>query len=291
LLISDFGLCKKLEDNQSSFRATTAHAAGTSGWRAPELLVDDDTGPSSLASQYTESSEPAVVDPQTNRRATRAIDIFSLGCVFYYVLTRGSHPFDKNGKFMREANIVKGHFDLEELDRLGDYAFEADDLIRSMLSLDPRRRPDASTVLMHPFFWPPSDRLSFLCDVSDHFEFEPRDPPSDALLCLESVARDVMGSDMDFLRLLPRDFKDNLGKQRKYTGSRMLDLLRALRNKRNHYNDMPEYLKAHIGGLPEGYLSFWTVRFPSLLISCHWVITELGLTQIDRFRRYFTVPE
>jgi serine/threonine-protein kinase/endoribonuclease IRE1 len=139
LLISDFGLCKKLEDNQSSFRATTAHAAGTSGWRAPELLVDDD-GPLSLASQHTESSEPAVVDPQTNRRATRAIDIFSLGCVFYYVLTRGSHPFDKNGKFMREANIVKGHFDLEELNQLGDYAFEADDLIRSMLALDPRQR-------------------------------------------------------------------------------------------------------------------------------------------------------
>jgi serine/threonine-protein kinase/endoribonuclease IRE1 len=231
------------------------------------------------------------VDPQTNRRATRAIDIFSLGCVFYYVLTRGSHPFDKNGKFMREANIVKGQFDLEELSRLGDYAFEADDLIRSMLSLDPRQRPDASQVLMHPFFWPPSDRLSFLCDVSDHFEFEPRDPPSDALLCLESVAERVMGPEMDFLRLLPRDFKDNLGKQRKYTGDRMLDLLRALRNKRNHYNDMPEYLKAHIGGLPEGYLNFWTVRFPSLLMSCHEVIVELGLTDIDRFQRYFTPPE
>jgi serine/threonine-protein kinase/endoribonuclease IRE1 len=141
LLISDFGLCKKLDDNQSSFRATTAHAAGTSGWRAPELLVDDDNRSAIQGeSQHTESSEPAVVDPQTNRRATRAIDIFSLGCVFYYVLTRGSHPFDKNGKFMREANIVKGNFNLDELQRLGDYAFEADDLIRSMLSLDPRKR-------------------------------------------------------------------------------------------------------------------------------------------------------
>ncbi|KAL3457206.1 hypothetical protein BJX64DRAFT_269321 [Aspergillus heterothallicus] len=293
LLISDFGLCKKLEDNQSSFRATTAHAAGTSGWRAPELLVDDDNDPSMMSSesQHTESSEPAVVDPQTNRRATRAIDIFSLGCVFYYVLTRGCHPFDKNGKFMREANIVKGNFNLDELRHLGEYAFEADDLIRSMLSLDPHRRPDASAVLTHPFFWNPSDRLSFLCDVSDHFEFEPRDPPSDALLCLESVAEDVIGPDMDFLKLLPKDFKDNLGKQRKYTGSKMLDLLRALRNKRNHYNDMPEHLKAHIGGLPEGYLNFWTVKFPSLLMSCHWVIVELRLTKIDRFKRYFTPLE
>ncbi|KAL2004728.1 hypothetical protein VTN00DRAFT_3256 [Thermoascus crustaceus] len=296
LLISDFGLCKKLEDNQSSFRATTAHAAGTSGWRAPELLIDDDQNSSTVAattteSQNTESSEPAVVDPQTNRRATRAIDIFSLGCVFYYVLTRGGHPFDKNGKFMREANIVKGNHNLEELQRLGDYAYEADDLIRSMLSLDPRKRPDATAVLMHPFFWSPAERLSFLCDVSDHFEFEPRDPPSDALLHLESVALRVMGPEMDFLKSLPKDFKDSLGKQRKYTGSKMLDLLRALRNKRNHYNDMPEHLKAHIGGLPEGYLAFWTVRFPSLLMACHGVIVGLELTKTERFKRYFAPPE
>lgn len=142
LLISDFGLCKKLEDNQSSFRATTAHAAGTSGWRAPELLVDDGSpaNPAMWSNNSMDSSEPAVVDPQTNRRATRAIDIFSLGCVFYYVLTRGGHPFDKDGKFMREANIVKGFHNLDELKRLGDYAFEAEDLIRRMLSLDPRSR-------------------------------------------------------------------------------------------------------------------------------------------------------
>lgn len=143
---------------------------------------------------------------------------------------------------------------------------------------------------MHPFFWSASDRLNFLCDVSDHFEFEPRDPPSAALQHLESMGPRVMGSDQDFLRLLPRDFKDSLGKQRKYTGSKMLDLMRALRNKRNHYNDMSEHLKAHIGGLPQGYLQFWTVRFPSLLMTCHEVIADLGLTGIDRFKRYFT-PE
>lgn len=144
--------------------------------------------------------------------------------------------------------------------------------------------------MIHPFFWSPAERLSFLCDVSDHFEFEPRDPPSDALLCLESIASSVIYPDMDFLKHLPRDFKDSLGKQRKYTGSKMLDLLRALRNKRNHYNDMPENLKTHIGGLPDGYLNFWTIRFPSLLISCHWVIVDLGLTNLERFKRYFTPP-
>jgi len=146
VLISDFGLCKKLEGDQSSFRATTAHAAGTSGWRAPELLVDDDANshtPSAADPAHSgEASEPAVVDPQTNRRATRSIDIFSLGCVFYYVLTRGNHPFDKDGRYMREANIVKGYYNLEDLQRLGDYAYEADDLIRQMLAQNPRDRYD-----------------------------------------------------------------------------------------------------------------------------------------------------
>ncbi|MCJ1339955.1 bifunctional endoribonuclease/protein kinase ire1 [Bachmanniomyces sp. S44760] len=301
LLISDFGLCKKLEGDQSSFRATTAHAAGTSGWRAPELLVDDDVEApittSNGMSSHTVHSEPAVVDPQTNRRATRAIDIFSLGCVFYYVLTGGNHPFDRDGKYMREANIVKGNYNLADLASLGDYQWEAKDLVARMLSHDPRLRPDAGQVLCHPFFWPAEDRLEFLCHVSDQFEFEPRDPPSVALQTLESYADEILlfnsqaataaPSTGDFLRNLPKEFTVTLGKQRKYQGNKVLDLLRALRNKKNHYEDMPEQVKEKVGPLPAGYLGFWTRRFPGLLMACHAVVEELGWEGKDRFRKFW----
>lgn len=295
LLISDFGLCKKLEGDQNSFRATTAHAAGTSGWRAPELLVDDDLAtPQSAAINAKlnhtsgSTSEPAVVDPQTNRRATRAIDIFSLGCVFYYVLTNGGHPFDKDGIYMREANIVKGFYNLDDLNSLGDYQWEAKDLVQAMLSKDPRARPDATTVLHHPFFWSAEARLDFLCNISDGFEFEPRDPPSSALLQLESYAPAIIQNDgNDFLRLLPREFRDTLGKQRKYNGEKVLDLLRALRNKKNHYEDIPESIKEKLGGLPRGYLSFWSTRFPNLLMACHRVVVEVGWEGRDRFRKFY----
>ena len=83
--------------------------------------------------------------------------------------------------------------------------------------------------MIHPFFWLPEKRLNFLVDVSDHFEWEPRDPPSYHLQVLEHNAANVMGA--NFLRRLDRAFVDTLGKQRKYTGTKMLDLLRALRNK------------------------------------------------------------
>ena len=300
LLISDFGLCKKLEGDQNSFRATTAHAAGTSGWRAPELLVDDEATIPVAQSPTTASdikangntahsgSEPAVVDPQTNRRATRAIDIFSLGCVFYYVLTGGNHPFDRDGKYMREANIVKDNYNLSDLENLGDWQWEAKDLVARMLSHEPWARPDASQVLCHPFFWSEATRLEFLCDVSDQFEFEPRDPPSPALVVLESYAdtilRDVGG---DFLRRLPQWFTDTLGKQRKYQGGRLLDLLRALRNKKHHYEDMPDMVKERVGPLPGGYLGFWTRQFPALLMACHEVVGEVGWEGKDRFRKFF----
>jgi len=292
LLVSDFGLCKKLEDTQSSFGATTGRAAGTSGWRAPELLLDDDgDGPRDpalldLDTNNSGSGSVLVHDAMTNsRRATRSIDIFSLGLVFFYVLTNGLHPFDCGDRYMREVNIRNGKFNLKPLDALGDFAYEAKDLIDSMLRREPKHRPTATEVMCHPFFWSAKKRLAFLCDVSDHFEKEPRDPPSPALQELERHAPQVTRG--DFLRSLPRDFVDSLGKQRKYVGSRLLDLLRALRNKRNHYEDMPDSLKRTVGPLPDGYLSFWTTKFPNLLLVCWNVVYEVRWDEADRFKEYY----
>ncbi|KAL2757245.1 hypothetical protein ACRALDRAFT_1029021 [Sodiomyces alcalophilus JCM 7366] len=286
LLVSDFGLCKKLEGGQSSFGATTGRAAGTTGWRAPELLLDDDKDPLTDASINSGSGTPLVnSELLPNRRATRSIDIFSLGLVFFYVLSNGQHPFDCGDRYMREVNIRKDNYNLSPLSVLGDFAEEAKDLIGSMLNRVPKQRPTTHDVMSHPFFWSPKKRLAFLCDVSDHFEKEPRDPPSGPLLKLEADAPVVTKG--DFLRHLPREFVDSLGKQRKYTGTRLLDLLRALRNKKNHYEDMSDSLKRTVGPLPEGYLSFWTVRFPGLLLVCWYVVREVGWADADRFKEYY----
>ncbi|KAF2015880.1 kinase-like protein, partial [Aaosphaeria arxii CBS 175.79] len=285
LVISDFGLCKTLPDNVSTLVGTTGNA-GTVGWKAPELILqpkDMDRGSSTGHSRDSSSSTDPVA-----QGVKRAVDIFSLGCVFFYVLTNGSHPFDDDEGWMqiREYNIKKNKANFTQL-RLGDDSEEPIHLISWMLANRPEDRPTALQVLSHPFFWSAEKRLNFLCDCSDHWEREPRDPPSEHLAMLEEYSFEVLDKKRNFLDKLDRGFVNSLGKQRKYTGDRMLDLLRALRNKKNHYEDMDETVKAKVGPLPHGYLRYWTTKFPKLLMSCYDCVWECGLQGEPRFRPYF----
>ncbi|RCH92588.1 bifunctional endoribonuclease/protein kinase ire1, partial [Rhizopus stolonifer] len=230
ILISDFGLCKKLDGEQSSFNYTAASPAGTSGWRAPELLAG--ALATSLSDSSQSSSDPTLLMTGRRVKATRAIDVFSAGCVFYYVLSGGDHPF--GNRFGRENNILNNDYDLNKLDSMGEDGVEAKDLVARMISTDPKSRPRADAILSHPFFWTTSKRLAFLQDASDRFEIEEREPPSALLLELESEANKVIGG--DWYRRIDRIVANDLGKFRKYDGKRVRDLLRALRNKRVIHN-------------------------------------------------------
>ncbi|GAA5897662.1 bifunctional endoribonuclease/protein kinase IRE1 [Sporobolomyces salmoneus] len=276
MLISDFGLCKKLDVDESSFQQTVNHAAGSFGYRAPEVLrglVDPNetantgamtpslsVGSGGSTNTLAASSNGTSTDP--SMRLTRSIDIFSLGCIFYYVLTKGEHPF--GGRYEREMNILQGKASVERLDGLGEEAVEVQDLILRMVASDPRERPTAEAVLLHPFFWNAQKRLLFICDASDRFEIMERDPPTPTLITLERKSSEILGD--DWTKALDRTLLDNLGKYRKYDGSSLRDLLRVLRNKKHHYQDLPEPVRKNLGDLPGGFLSYFTARFPHLLL-------------------------
>ena len=286
LVISDFGLCKTLPDNVSTLIGTTGNA-GTVGWKAPELILQPKELEARQNSTGHSRDSSSSTDP-VSQGVKRAVDIFSLGCVFFYVLTNGSHPFDDDEGWMqiRELNIKKNKANFSRLS-LGNDSEEPIKLISWMLENKPEDRPTALQVMQHPFFWPAEKRLNFLCDCSDHWEREPRDPPSAHLNILENLSWTVLDKKRDFLAKLDRKFIESLGKQRKYTGDRMLDLLRALRNKKNHYEDMDETVKAKVGPLPHGYLRYWTTKFPKLLMACYDTVLHCGLQNEPRFRPYF----
>lgn len=293
LLISDFGLCKKLESDQSSFRATTQNAAlGTSGWRAPELLLNHDLleiSPDTISSLgsnsnsfngNTHTNPPAT---SSGKRLTKAIDIFSLGCVFYYILTKGGHPF--GDRYLREGNIIKGEYDISYLaEACPNDQYEAKHLIGSMVSGNPSLRPSTSKIKAHPFFWPTKKKLEFLLKVSDRFEVERRDPPSDLLIKLETYAVLVHGG--NWHEKFDEEFMSNLGKYRKYYPEKLMDLLRAIRNKYHHYNDLPEPLMSKMSPLPDGFYKYFNDKFPKLLMEVYFMIGE-NLAEEDAFKDFY----
>ncbi|XP_063655242.1 serine/threonine-protein kinase/endoribonuclease IRE1 isoform X4 [Pan troglodytes] len=234
-MISDFGLCKKLAVGRHSFSRRSG-VPGTEGWIAPEMLSED-----------------------CKENPTYTVDIFSAGCVFYYVISEGSHPFGKS--LQRQANILLGACSLDCLHPEKHEDVIARELIEKMIAMDPQKRPSAKHVLKHPFFWSLEKQLQFFQDVSDRIEKESLDGP--IVKQLERGGRAVVK--MDWRENITVPLQTDLRKFRTYKGGSVRDLLRAMRNKKHHYRELPAEVRETLGSLPDDFVCYFTSRFPHLL--------------------------
>ncbi|KJH44649.1 kinase domain protein [Dictyocaulus viviparus] len=249
-VISDFGLCKRVLPGRQSFSKRSG-LAGTDGWIAPEMLTSEST------------SYP--------------VDVFSLGCIFYYVLSNGHHPFGEC--LHRQTNIVSGHYVLRGLSEDIPVSIS---LIENMIQRAPELRPSLKRVLAHPFFWNAGRRLQFFGDVSDRVEKE--ENSSIIVRRLEGNARNVVGANWrsNICDCLAADLR----KFRSYKGNSVKDLLRAMRNKKHHYRELPENVRNSLGCIPNQFVLYFTTRFPLLLLHTYeameWCADE------DVFKSYYS---
>ena len=232
--LGDFGLCKKLKEGKRSLSRGSG-ATGSPGWAAPEM-------------QRKKTSINLLVD------------IFSLGCVFHYFITNGGHPFGEQDD--RVGNISRNNHDLTVLEAMN--LFEERHLIFQMISQQPVKRPPPYALLAHPMFFPKEKKLDFIHAVSNRIG---EGVNSDWRLekYLEKNAKDVIGENWMKIDLLGKEVMEDLAMKKDqtfkpYVGTSICSLIRAIRNKREHYDKISVSAKKKYGTLPRNYLNFWISR-------------------------------
>ena len=288
---------------------------GSVGWQAPEVMAQrrlpegralsmsltrtcsDAGGAYSSQDDPTGGlvdSSPIEVDlPTAAIRTSRSVDIFSLGCIFYCTIIPGSHPFGE--WYEREANIMKNEPSTIALEKI---SVEASDLVCSMIARDPKQRPTAAQVCLHPFFWDAARRLAFLCQLSDRLEAT---SPTLAESTDSSVqqqtnvdpflvdrnAATVVGTSWD--KNLDEGLLSNVSRFRTYDPSSVRDLLRLIRNKYHHFDELPEDVKLRLGPNPTDLITYFQRLFPGLVMHCFRVCRD-NLIKDDPLVLKFCIP-
>jgi len=268
VLISDFGVSKTLSGAErtisNDFISTTRVVKGTDGWIAPEVLK-------------TKIESGNGVRTSDSVKNSKQIDVFSMGCLFYYVFTGGKHPFGDTVE--RQSNIVNNKSDfscLSDEEHIGKSA-----LISSMIAFDPNNRPSIDTVLHHPLFWSKSKKLQFIQDISDRIEKEGE--RSDVVILIETGKWDVIRG--DWKRYLPVDIQTELNRHRTYSSNSLTALIRAIRNKRHHYRELPTEVQEILGPVPDAFMSYFEEKFPRLIYHCYIAIQSLRFEPM--FKEYY----
>lgn len=290
--ISDMGLGKQIVGqssygasliNDASFRGVSngdkpsvaGAGPGSVGWQAPEVMalrISSDGSVRSEGAHLESASDSSLMENTLSSRSSRSVDIFSLGCIFYSTLVPGAHPFGE--WYEREANIMHNK---PMIDSLKDFSYEAYDLVSVMIHRNPACRPTAMQISEHPFFWSPDRRLSFLCEFSDRLEMESEgDAHVEKLVAIEKGAAMIVGTSWG--RELDEELFSSVQKFRTYDPSSVRDLLRLIRNKYHHYDELSTDLKDKLRSKTEGLVLYFERRFPKLLIHCFRVCRDLLAT-------------
>lgn len=143
--------------------------------------------------------------------------MYSLGCVFYYVLTDGNINTN-NTTVNFNWNVFEGNCD----------KVLANFMIQQMVESNPSDRPLAQSLLNNPYFWETERILGLFIDISNRLE--KRDSiASNVRNHLHEGSHDVIRG--NWLQHLDNAVVSDLHRHRGYNGGQVEDLIRAIRNK------------------------------------------------------------
>lgn len=244
--ISDFGFAKQMHVSDSQMSVIPDESIY---WKVPEMK---------------------------KRRYNLKSDVYSMGCLIYYLV--------HDGVILLTNELVDFRWD--DSSSPTSEGVCAKHLIRVMTHSDPDRRPSINCMRGHPFFWTEQKILTFLVKVADRIKDDYR-----VKRVLEEDADQVIGS--SWLSILEPEIVQSLiyrSARHNYNGGLVCELLRALRNKEAHYDEIGGSAKKIFGSLPEKFTSYWQNKFPLLLPHVFLKVHRSGLHTEENFSQFYPSP-
>ncbi|CAI9110381.1 OLC1v1010390C1 [Oldenlandia corymbosa var. corymbosa] len=245
LKLSDMGLTKK--------ECSKGILGGSGGWIAPETL--------------------------SQQQVTSASDVHNFAAVAYYCISVGEHPYGKTEEQRQEKMKDREEADLSKVINFPDLF----DVLNGMLKAEPAERPNTTSAIQHPFFWPADTRLDFLSLTSDWLQKEPQ-----VVSIIESKATIILGKLNPWTMKggIPAFAVTDLSKRgAHYNFKTVQGLLRLIRNLKHHYLDMSKKSKKHFGDLVYGVEAYFRKKFPHLLMEVYKVVEPRWGT-VDCFKHF-----
>ena len=254
LVISDFDL-SRFSNEPSPHKVK----CGTRGWCAPELW---DEGTRSYA-----------------------VDIHPLGCVFYFILTMGRHPFGEiTNPAERQDNIISTTYNAT-LDELYKHHVEheatmAEDLIRRMICHNAEDRITACKIKKHPFVLTNREMLEFLYMIGCFMDKNSKDP--DVAHFRESLERNshvvFTGKWLDKLHT---EVRRSLTRYNKEGNDKICSILLTVYNHAKHFHTIKDTKLGKIYVDKFGVVEYYTQLFPKLVTYTYDVLEKSKIENIS----------
>ncbi|CAD8145725.1 unnamed protein product [Paramecium octaurelia] len=176
-----------------------------------------------------------------------------LAAIFYYLLSRGDD--------LKKLSLINLKAVLNKFKKYKIKDLDIRDLILKLLFDGPII--DYGNLLSHPYFWPKEKKLKFICEFSDYIETFPQKPGQTTLqeMCIQNqVFQDDWGNKCEIL------LKEQI---RGYDKTQALQLIRLIRNTKNHYHQLTKNSKQLLGNSDRDLFDYWNKNFPNLFFTLY----------------------